>query len=186
MRSQSALLRPYHPALDVKIFDYLSGVDYGDAPVVPGFIEHSYEKIEAFLKPLHDAGVTPIAIGGAITIAGLALGIGYNAASNSNGRDRDDLLASIPGPSPKCGAGTPYAASCDEAQRLGDKADTQRIPAGGTPGYAVTDLRCGWRVKKGLSIVASVENVLDKDYRIHGSGSNEPGRNFVLSVDYRF
>ncbi|MBI5877066.1 MAG: agmatinase [Chloroflexi bacterium] len=64
VRSQSALLRPYHHALDVNIFDHLSGVDYGDAPVVPGFIEHSYEKIEAFLRPLHDAGVTPITIGG--------------------------------------------------------------------------------------------------------------------------
>jgi len=67
-----------------------------------------------------------------------------------------------------------------------DKTDTQRIPPGGTPGYAVTDLRCGWRVKEGLSVVAGVENVLDKDYRIHGSGSNEPGRNFILSAEYRF
>jgi len=67
-----------------------------------------------------------------------------------------------------------------------DKTDTQRIPPGGTPGYAVTDLRCGWRVKSGLSLVAGVENVWDKDYRIHGSGSNEPGRNLVLSAEYRF
>lgn len=67
-----------------------------------------------------------------------------------------------------------------------DKTDTQRIPPGGTPGYTVTDVRCGWRVKEGLSVVAAVENVLDKDYRIHGSGSNEPGRNFILSAEYRF
>ena len=67
-----------------------------------------------------------------------------------------------------------------------DKTDTQRIPPGGTPGYAVTDVRCGWRVKEGLSVVAAVENALDKDYRIHGSGSNEPGRNFILSAEYRF
>jgi hemoglobin/transferrin/lactoferrin receptor protein len=67
-----------------------------------------------------------------------------------------------------------------------DKADTQRIPPGGTPGYAVTDLRCGWRLKKDVSLVAAVENVFDKDYRIHGSGSNEPGRNFILSAEYRF
>lgn len=67
-----------------------------------------------------------------------------------------------------------------------DRDDPQRIPPGGTPGYAVTDLRCGWRVKQGLSLVAACENVLDKDYRIHGSGSNEPGRNFILSAEYRF
>ena len=64
IRSMSAMLRPYHLSLDVNIFDHLSGVDYGDAAVVPGFIEHSYEKIETFLKPIHDAGVTPIALGG--------------------------------------------------------------------------------------------------------------------------
>lgn len=67
-----------------------------------------------------------------------------------------------------------------------DKTDTQRIPEGGTPGYAVTDLRCGWRAGRGFSVVAGVENVFDKDYRIHGSGSNEPGRNFILSAEYRF
>jgi hemoglobin/transferrin/lactoferrin receptor protein len=67
-----------------------------------------------------------------------------------------------------------------------DKTDTQRIPADGTPGYAVTDLRCGWRPGHGFSLVLGVENLLDKDYRIHGSGSNEPGRNFVLSAEYRF
>lgn len=67
-----------------------------------------------------------------------------------------------------------------------DRDDPQRIPPGGTPGYMVSDLRCGWRVNSGLSLVAACENVFDKDYRIHGSGSNEPGRNFILSIDYRF
>ena len=67
-----------------------------------------------------------------------------------------------------------------------DRSDTQRIPPGGTPGYMVTDLRVGWRVWEGLSLVFGIENLLDKDYRIHGSGSNEPGRNYVLSADYRF
>ncbi len=78
------------------------------------------------------------------------------------------------------------ASDTEDRLTAADKADTQRIPPGGTPGYAVTDLRCGWRVKKGFSLVAAVENVLDKDYRIHGSGSNEPGRNFILSAEYTF
>ncbi len=64
IRAQSSLLRPYHYAHDVNVFDELSVVDYGDAPVVPGFIEHSYENIETFLAPLHAATVTPIALGG--------------------------------------------------------------------------------------------------------------------------
>ena len=78
------------------------------------------------------------------------------------------------------------ATDTEDRLTASDKTDTQRIPPGGTPGYAVTDLRCGWRVKKGISLVAGIENILDKDYRIHGSGSNEPGRNFILSADYRF
>jgi len=78
------------------------------------------------------------------------------------------------------------AVDTEDRLTASDKTDTQRIPAGGTPGYAVTDLRCGWRAGKGFSLVAGVENVFDKDYRIHGSGSNEPGRNFVLSAEYRF
>ena len=67
-----------------------------------------------------------------------------------------------------------------------DKADTQRIPPGGTPGYGVCDLRAGVRVTHGLTVAAAVENLLDRDYRIHGSGLNEPGRNVILSADWRF
>ena len=36
IRSASHLLRRYNPGLDVAIFDYLSVIDYGDVPVVPG------------------------------------------------------------------------------------------------------------------------------------------------------
>ena len=64
IRSASALLRPYHPELNVDIFGLLSAVDYGDSPVAPGFIEDSYERIVTFLRPLHRAGVVPIALGG--------------------------------------------------------------------------------------------------------------------------
>jgi outer membrane receptor protein involved in Fe transport len=28
--------------------------------------------------------------------------------------------------------------------------------------------------------------VLDEDYRIHGSGYNQPGRNLKVSLEYRF
>ena len=67
-----------------------------------------------------------------------------------------------------------------------DEGDTQRIPPGGTPGYAAWDIRAGVRVNEGLRISAAIENLLDKDYRIHGSGLNEPGRNFILSADWEF
>jgi len=64
IRSISALLRPCNPVLKVSIFDYCSGIDYGDLPVVPGYIEDCYEKIEKSLTPIVDAGVIPAFLGG--------------------------------------------------------------------------------------------------------------------------
>ncbi|MBC8181855.1 agmatinase [candidate division KSB1 bacterium] len=64
IRSISALLRPFNHVLDVSIFDYCSGIDYGDLPVVPGYIEDSYKKIEESLFPIINAGVIPILLGG--------------------------------------------------------------------------------------------------------------------------
>lgn len=73
IRDASALLRPYNPGLGVDVFGTLSCVDYGDLPVVPGYIEDSYERVEAGLAPLLGAGVTPIILGGdhSITLAHL-------------------------------------------------------------------------------------------------------------------
>jgi hemoglobin/transferrin/lactoferrin receptor protein len=64
--------------------------------------------------------------------------------------------------------------------------DTQRIPVKGTPGYATTGIRAGWQVCDYANIGVTVDNIFDKDYRVHGSGSNEAGRNFILSLDMRF
>ena len=64
IRSASALLRPYNPELRVDVNDVLSMVDYGDAPTVPGYHEETLRRIEAFLDPVHAAGVTPLCLGG--------------------------------------------------------------------------------------------------------------------------
>lgn len=64
IRSASVLLRPYNPSLDILVFDHLSGIDYGDFPVVPGYLPESHEKIAEGMRPLLDAGVTPIVLGG--------------------------------------------------------------------------------------------------------------------------
>ncbi|MBA2781709.1 MAG: agmatinase [Rubrobacteraceae bacterium] len=69
VRSASHLLRRYNPSLDVAIFDHLSVIDYGDVPVVPGYIEESYRRIEEGLEPVHSAGVTPVVLGGDHSIA---------------------------------------------------------------------------------------------------------------------
>lgn len=67
-----------------------------------------------------------------------------------------------------------------------DKRDTDRIPPDGTPGYDVYTIRGGWNVTKSFTLSAALENITDEDYRIHGSGQNEPGRNLVMALDYRF
>lgn len=73
-----------------------------------------------------------------------------------------------------------------EADRLNssDRTDTQRIPTGGTPAYAVASLRAGWSPMENLELTAAVENLLDDDYRHHGSGLNEPGTNAIIGVKY--
>lgn len=69
---------------------------------------------------------------------------------------------------------------------LRDMSDTQRIPPGGTPAYTVWNLRGGLQVGPALELNFAVENLLDDNYRVHGSGQNEPGRNLIVSADYRF
>lgn len=78
--------------------------------------------------------------------------------------------------------------AADKADRLSadDERDTQRIPPGGTPGYAVLTLRGGLEVADALQLTLALENVADEDYRIHGSGVNEPGRNLVVQASWNF
>ena len=64
IRENSRLLRPYNPAQEIDIFEYCSVVDYGDVDVVPGYIERTYDKIVEAMRPIFDAGVIPIAMGG--------------------------------------------------------------------------------------------------------------------------
>lgn len=56
-----------------------------------------------------------------------------------------------------------------------------RIPPGGTPGFAVVDLRAWVRVAPHLLVVAVVENLFDTPWRAHGSSVNGPGRGVLLS-----
>ena len=64
VRAASVMLRPYNPNLDVKPFEILSCVDYGDVAIVPGYTERSYTAIEEAVAPVVEAGVVPLLIGG--------------------------------------------------------------------------------------------------------------------------
>jgi hemoglobin/transferrin/lactoferrin receptor protein len=56
----------------------------------------------------------------------------------------------------------------------------------GTPGYTVVGVRGGVSPTDWLDLAAAVENVTNVDYRLHGSGVNEPGTNAVLTARVRF
>jgi agmatinase len=91
IRSASALLRPYNPALGVNVVDALSIVDYGDLPVSPGDTERTYGQVEEALAPLVDAGVFPLALGGdhSVTLAEL------RALARAQGGPRPQPLALV-------------------------------------------------------------------------------------------
>lgn len=68
----------------------------------------------------------------------------------------------------------------------GDIRDTQRIPPDGTPGYTTLLVRSGIPINTNTQFFIAIENITDKNYRIHGSGQNEPGRNFILALELNF
>src|SRR5439155_19786826 len=73
IRSASALIRSYHPVLDLDVVEALSIVDYGDLPVSPGDTARTYAQVEEALAPIVAAGAFAAALGGdhSITLAEL-------------------------------------------------------------------------------------------------------------------
>ena len=64
IRSASALLRPYHPVLDVDVFGTLSLVDGGDMDVTPGQRAED-DRADRRGAPAADrAGIVPLVLGG--------------------------------------------------------------------------------------------------------------------------
>jgi agmatinase len=64
VRDASVMLRPYNANLDVRPFEVLSCVDYGDVAIVPGYTERSYAAIEEAVAPIVESGVVPLLVGG--------------------------------------------------------------------------------------------------------------------------
>lgn len=71
----------------------------------------------------------------------------------------------------------------DSQDRLGANDRGNRFLNGtGTPGYTTFNIRGGLQVWKNINLTISLENITDKNYGIHGSGVNAPGRNLVFSL----
>jgi agmatinase len=64
IRSASGMIRTYNAVQQVQVFGVLSSVDYGDAPTAPGYIEETLARIEEFVRPLVEAHVIGIGMGG--------------------------------------------------------------------------------------------------------------------------
>ncbi len=84
-----------------------------------------------------------------------------------------------------------YAAGGLRWARLQDRLAPQdvvdaRIPIGGTPGYAVFDLRAGYRYEPYLLFAVVFENVGDAPWRAHGSSVNGPGRSVMVETQIGF
>jgi len=57
-----------------------------------------------------------------------------------------------------------------------------RIDPAGTSGWAILGARASWDYRNNWQFTLGVDNVLDKRYRVHGSGLDAPGQNVSLSV----
>jgi len=57
-----------------------------------------------------------------------------------------------------------------------------RINPNGTPGWAIVGTKVTWMPDDIWQVQLVADNLLDKRYRVHGSGIDSPGRNFLLSV----
>ena len=78
-----------------------------------------------------------------------------------------------------------YTWLVDEQDRLSatDRTDSRRIPPGGTPGYGTLNLRAGHMLSDRQRISVVGENLTDKFYRVHGSGSAGAGASVILSYE---
>lgn len=80
-----------------------------------------------------------------------------------------------------------YAMYATRQERLSvtDRSDP-RINPEGTAGWATVNARVAWQAGDRFAVALRVENLGDRRYREHGTGLDEPGRNFVLTADYRY
>jgi outer membrane receptor protein involved in Fe transport len=71
-----------------------------------------------------------------------------------------------------------------EQDRLSDRDIRDiRINPDGTAGWAILGTKASWTPNDNWQIELAADNLLDKQYRVHGSGIDSPGRNF--SVTFR-
>lgn len=87
---------------------------------------------------------------------------------------------------------TAFQAECDAAsmpEEEKDKTEIYALDSNGnaySPGWMTLNLRVSYKLLKGLSLNATIENITDLRYRPYGCGISAPGRNVTMSVTYDF
>ena len=66
-----------------------------------------------------------------------------------------------------------------------DDHDDPRIPRGGTPAWYTLNVRASAQVQDWLKLQWGIENMIDRNYREHGSGINSPGINVILGFEMK-
>ena len=61
-----------------------------------------------------------------------------------------------------------------------------RVNPAGTAGWNTWNVRVGWDFAPQATVALALENIGDRRYREHGSGTDEAGHNAILTLDYRF
>ena len=79
----------------------------------------------------------------------------------------------------------PYLRFAASQDRLSPRdARDPRIDPAGTPGWLTVNLAASWQSAEHWQATASIENILDRNYRLHGSGIDATGRNLIVSLRY--
>lgn len=81
----------------------------------------------------------------------------------------------------------PFVRFAATQDRLSDRDKTDpRINPSGTPGWVTANIRALWDISTTFRARLEVSNLVDKDYRGHGSGINAPGINATAALEARF
>ena len=77
----------------------------------------------------------------------------------------------------------PFLRFAGEQDRLSDRdAGDPRVNPAGTPGWVTLNVAAIWQTAERWEATARLDNVLDQNYRWHGSGIDAPGRSLYLSL----
>ena len=77
----------------------------------------------------------------------------------------------------------PYLFFAGSQDRLSPRdVNDSRIDPAGTAGWVTANIMASWAVNESLLLTAQSENLLDRAYRVHGSGIDAAGRNLYVSM----